>query len=189
MASVFRAYQKLLTKRPIFGGAVTSAALFGLGDVISQQGIERKGIKDHNFAATARMTIYGGCVFGPAAVGWYKVLEKFVVFKKHSNLQTAARVALDQLVFAPIGIGAFFSAMTVMEGGDVKHKLDNNWWNALKANWNIWPAVQLVNFTFVPFSLRIVVVNVISVGWNSYLAYLNTKKEDDVVDGSSKEEA
>jgi protein Mpv17 len=97
-------------------------------------------------------------------VGWYKVLERYVVIKKSANLQMVARVALDQLAFAPVGIATFFSAMTVMEGGNIKEKLENNWWNALKANWNIWPAVQLVNFRFVPLDMRIVVVNIISVG-------------------------
>jgi hypothetical protein len=47
--------------------------------------------------------------------GWYKVLEKFVVIKKSPILQTVARVAADQLAFAPVGIATFFAAMTVLE--------------------------------------------------------------------------
>jgi protein Mpv17 len=97
---------------------------------------------------------------------WFKVLEKFVVIKKSVWAQTFARVAADQLLFAPVGIAAFFSAMAVLEGGnttDVKKKLDSTWWPTLKTNWNLWPAVQLVNFSFVPLNLRIVVVNVISI--------------------------
>lgn len=155
--------------------------LFGLGDVIAQQGIQKKGIRNHDYAATARMATYGGCmsspcgpcwlgvdgsetgVFGPAAVGWYRVLERYVVFKNR-NAQMLARVALDQLGFAPVGIAAFFSAMSVMERRSPSQKLRESWWTALRANWNVWPAVQLVNFRFVPLDLRIVFVNVVSLG-------------------------
>lgn len=103
-------------------------------------------------------------IFGPAAVGWYKVLERYVVVKNSKNIQMLARVALDQLLFAPVGTACFFASMAVMEGGDPKKKLNDNWWIALRANWNIWPAVQVVNFRFVPLDLRIVVANVVSVG-------------------------
>ena len=136
-------------------------------------------------------------VFGPAAVGWYKVLERYVVLKNR-NAQMLARVALDQLGFAPVGIAAFFSAMSVMEGGSPSQKLGESWWTALRANWNVWPAAQLVNFRFVPLDLRIVFVNVVSLGglplrppppssgllltgnpgWNSYLSWLNTQKHN-----------
>jgi protein Mpv17 len=75
-----------------------------------------------------------------------------------------ARVALDQLVFAPVGIAVFFSTMAVLEGGDPKKKLHESWWTALRANWNIWPAVQVVNFRFVPLDLRVLFANVISIG-------------------------
>ncbi|KAF8247647.1 hypothetical protein K440DRAFT_297100 [Wilcoxina mikolae CBS 423.85] len=177
MAHLLRAYQLQLVRRPVLTGAVTSGVLFGLGDIIAQQGIDRKGIKNHDFAATARMTFYGGCIFGPAAVGWYKVLERFVVIKRSQNVQMLARVACDQLIFAPVGIAVFFSTMSVLEGGDPKQKLRESWWTALRANWNIWPAVQVVNFRFVPLDMRVLFANVISIGWNSYLSWLNTQKQ------------
>jgi len=37
----------------------------------------------------------------------------------------------------------------------------------------IWPVVQFVNFKYVPLELRVLVVNVVSLGWNCYLSYLN----------------
>jgi protein Mpv17 len=112
-------------------------------------GLEKKGLKNHDWMATGppstkevsflipthslpELTCYGEVVFGPAATAWYKVLEKFVVIKKSALAQTVARVAADQLAFAPVGIAAFFSAMTVLEGGnttDVKKKLDSTWWS------------------------------------------------------------
>ncbi|KAI5818555.1 hypothetical protein BZA77DRAFT_386160 [Pyronema omphalodes] len=174
MASIFRAYQRQIANHPFRTGAITSGFLFGMGDVIAQQGIEKKGIHHHNFAATARMAAYGSCVFGPAAVGWYKVLEKYIVIKNRPNIEMISRVAADQLIFAPIGIAVFFASMATMEGIDPQEKLAESWWVALRANWNVWPAVQLVNFRFVPLEMRVLFANVISVGWNSYLSWLNS---------------
>lgn len=37
--------------------------LFGTGDVIAQQVVERQGLSKHDFARTARMGAYGGCTF------------------------------------------------------------------------------------------------------------------------------
>jgi protein Mpv17 len=116
---------------------------------------------------------FGKVIFGPAATGWFRFLEKYVSFNKSPNLQVVARVACDQILFAPVAITAFFSAMTVMEGGNVKKKLQSTWWDAVRANWHLWPVVQLLNFRLVPLPMRIVVVNVVSIGKATYGIVMN----------------
>ena len=37
--------------------------LFGAGDVLAQQLVDRVGIENHNYARTARMALYGGGTF------------------------------------------------------------------------------------------------------------------------------
>ncbi|KAA8576400.1 hypothetical protein EYC84_006530 [Monilinia fructicola] len=46
----------------------------------------------------------------------------------------------------------------------------------------IWPAVQAVNFKLVPLEHRVLVVNIVSLGWNCYLSYLNGRKSDVTVE-------
>ena len=46
----------------------------------------------------------------------------------------------------------------------VGKKLRDNWLQGLKANWTVWPGVQLVNFRFVPLEHRLLVVNLVSLG-------------------------
>jgi len=49
--------------------------------------------------------------------------------------------------------------MTVAEGGGVKavkKKFSDVYLPALKANWVLWPAVQLINFRFMPLQFQIV---------------------------------
>lgn len=83
-------------------------------------------------------------------------------------------MALDQGVFAPVFIGVFLSSMATMEGNSVKEKLDKNYTTALTSNYMLWPFAQAVNFKVVPLEHRVLFVNVISIGWNCYLSYLNS---------------
>jgi hypothetical protein len=37
--------------------------LFGSGDVLAQQAVDRRGLAKHDFARTSRMALYGGGMF------------------------------------------------------------------------------------------------------------------------------
>jgi protein Mpv17 len=123
------------------------------------------------------MGLYGGCIFGPAATLWFRFLERNVAVNVGRTSQTLIRVGCDQLLFAPMITGVFFSTMAVMEGRNPADKLSESYWTALKANWSLWPAVQTGNFFFVPLHMRVLLVNVVSLGWNSYLSFLNMQKK------------
>lgn len=112
-------------------------------------------------------------IFGPAATTWFRILQRNVNFRSN-GATIAARVAADQLIFAPTFIGVFLSSMAVLEGGSPADKLSKSYVPALTANYYIWPLVQAVNFRFVPLQYRVLFVNVISIGWNCYLSFLNS---------------
>jgi hypothetical protein len=80
----------------------------------------------------------------------------------------------------------------------INERLDSTFYTALTRNWMVWPAVQLVNFSVVPLDHRVLVVNVVALGWNCYLSYLNNKgavdkeeeqkEEEQKVEGAKKKE-
>ncbi|KAJ6147211.1 hypothetical protein N7497_009193 [Penicillium chrysogenum] len=146
---MLRWYQSKLAKRPILTASITSAFLFGSGDVLAQQAVDRKGLQKHDFARTGRMALYGGAVFGPAATTWFGMLQRHVVLKGTAST-TAARVAADQVFFAPVQLTCFLSSMAIMEGVDPVERWQTAFVPAYKANLMVWPFVQGVNFTFVP---------------------------------------
>ncbi|KAI1077360.1 hypothetical protein F5B20DRAFT_273161 [Whalleya microplaca] len=172
---MLRWYQRKLASRPLLTQSVTTAVLFAVGDVAAQQAVEKKGIEKHELARTGRMFLYGGAVFGPAATTWYKILQRSINLR-NKQAEMLARVAADQLIFAPTFIGVFLSSMAVMEGGSVKEKLNRSYKPALQTNYLIWPLVQAANFTLVPLEHRVLVVNIVSIGWNCYLSMVNSQK-------------
>ncbi|KAK8132433.1 Sym-1 [Apiospora kogelbergensis] len=169
-------YQARLAARPLLTQSITTAVLFATGDITAQQLVDKKGIDGHDFARTGRMALYGGAVFGPSATTWFGFLQRNVVVRNSANATIAARVACDQLLFAPTFIGLFLSSMAVMEGGSPKDKLEKSYLPALQANYMLWPFVQLVNFKFVPLHHRVLFVNIISIGWNCFLSMINSAK-------------
>jgi len=98
------------------------------------------------------------------ATTWFAFLARRINFPNRPNLTIAARVLTDQTVFASTNLFCFLSSMAYMEGSDPKEKLQGAYWEALKKNWMLWPAVQAVNFKFVPLEHRVFVVNIVSLG-------------------------
>lgn len=193
-------YQARLAARPLLTQSVTTSILFAVGDITAQQLVEKKGLEKHDLARTGRMALYGGsrlsqsssaapsrprlhietgtdppspAIFGPAATTWFKFLQRNVNLRG-TNSTILARVALDQGVFAPTFIGIFLGSMAVLEDTPPQDKLEKSYKAALLTNWMIWPFVQVVNFKFVPLQHRVLFVNLISIGWNCYLSYLNS---------------
>jgi hypothetical protein len=73
----------------------------------------------------------------------------------------------------------------------IDERLRSTFYMALSRNWMVWPAVQVVNFSVVPLQHRVLVVNVVALGWNCYLSYLNNKgasEEEQQVEGVEKKE-
>jgi protein Mpv17 len=57
------------------------------------------------------------------------------------------------------GLGIFFTYMTIAEGGGrraIQRKFQDVYVPALKANYIVWPAVQILNFRIIPLQYQIV---------------------------------
>ncbi|RJE23771.1 hypothetical protein PHISCL_03911 [Aspergillus sclerotialis] len=160
---MLRWYQSKMARRPILTASITSAVLFGSGDVLAQQLVDRKGFDKHDVARTGRMALYGGAIFGPAATTWFSFLQRSIVLK-NAKATIVSRVAADQLFFTPTHLTCFLTSMAIMEGTDPIEKLRTTFLTSYKANLTIWPAVQGFNFSIVPLDYRVLFVNVVSLG-------------------------
>ena len=150
--------------------------LVATGDVLAQQVIQRKKLKDHNFYRTGKFFIIGSCFVTPVLRTWYSILDRFV--RGSGGVVAMKKVLLDQTIFAPVFIASFFTVSDILGGKSlegVKRNLDQNYFSTLKTNYYVWPAVQTVNFYFVPPTYRVILVNTVALFWNTYLAWTVSK--------------
>jgi protein Mpv17 len=131
---------------------------------MAQQGVERRGFANQDLMRTGRMAAYGGVIFGPAATKWFGFLVKRVNIANSPNGTILARVACDQFLFAPVNMAVFLSSMAYMEGASVKQRLKDAYLPGYQKNLMIWPWIQFTNFKYVPAEMRVLVVNIVSLG-------------------------
>ena len=96
-----------------------------------------------------------------------------------SGMAVAKRVAADQLFMAPLGLALFIGSMGAMEGQDSAHvarKYRDLYPDALRANWQVWPLAQVVNFRYMPLSARVPFQSTCGIFWNLYLSLLNSRE-------------
>jgi hypothetical protein len=49
---------------------------------------------------------------------------------------------------------------------------------ALIANWKVWPAVQTINFRYMPLRYRVPFTGAVGIAWQVFLSILNAAKKD-----------
>ncbi|KAL1783131.1 general transcription factor 3C polypeptide 2 isoform X1 [Sigmodon hispidus] len=157
--ALWRAYQRALAAHPWKVQVLTAGSLMGLGDIISQQLVERRGLQEHQTGRTLTMVSMGCGFVGPVVGGWYKVLDRFI--PGTTKVDALKKMLLDQGAFAPCFLGCFLPLVGVLNGMSARDnwaKLQRDYPDALITNYYLWPAVQLANFYLVPLHYRLAVV-------------------------------
>lgn len=57
------------------------AFMMTLGDIVSQQAVEKKGFENHDFKRSFRMTIYGALIGGPVIGTWFGFINRAITIK------------------------------------------------------------------------------------------------------------
>jgi protein Mpv17 len=172
------AYERILHRFPVRTQAVTTGILWTLGDALAQKKVEGKAVMDkRRLVATAA---YATAVVGPIGHGWYTGLDWFA--RKHFAPRTfafvAAKVALDEIVFTPVHIAAFFTFLTAVEGGsweDIKAKLRQDYISTLLTEMVIWPGFQALNFWKVPLKHQLLLANSATVADSTFLCWARSQ--------------
>lgn len=164
-------FRKLLNKRPMVTQMVASGFIGLTGDAICQFGIEKKKLKEYDLQRGTRFFLIPALLITPVLARWFRILERVPGSPKTVPLK---RVFVDQLCGAPIFNGLFCYSFMFWENLDVKQSwenLKNIYLDVLLKSYQFWPFVQLVNFYFIPISLRVIVVQLASILWNCFISY------------------
>lgn len=183
------AYNRLFATRPWATLAVANGVLSVVADALAQTFERRKAARSAaeetaapgwDVARSGRFLAFGAGM-APLLAEWNRFVEfHFPLRSSMGRVQLGAlarRVLADQIGFAPIGLALFVGSMGLMDGqhslGALRKKFADVYVPALLANWQIWPLIQLVNFRFMPLSLRVPFTSSCGVLWTLYLSLLN----------------
>ncbi|KAK2174696.1 hypothetical protein NP493_783g01041 [Ridgeia piscesae] len=169
---LWKRYVHLLERYPARTHAANTCVLMGGGDVIAQLGFEKRSSDRYDFYRTARFLGVGFVLAGPGMHLWYSCLDRFI--KGTRNAKVLKKTLADQILFLPFYLGSFISVMTLLRREPLSHvgdKLQRDFKPMLFASYELWPAVQLVNFYLVPLRHQVLVMNVVGLAWNSYVSW------------------
>lgn len=189
----------MLKEKPFSTKSITSFFTFGLGDFICQSVESKFDKKPDNKLIEAKpynwKRIFKQCIFGVIMTPYLHIQYNILIPKFFPNpgaMNTAKLLFYDQTVNASVFLLAFFTYMDLLNDVDLATSLKNTYvkfFPTIVANWKVWPGVQLFNFTMVPPEYRVLFVNVVAIGWNTYLSYVqNVKKFDTSTENSVKQE-
>lgn len=141
-----------------------------------------RGPQPFDFERLTRFMAYG-FLMAPIQFIWFGRLTKWfpITPKTGGTIPALKRVAFDQLMFAPVGLSVFFTFMTVAEGAgreEIVRKFQDVYVPTLRANYILWPAVQILNFRVMPLQFQIPFVSTIGIAWTAYLSLTNSSEEE-----------
>ena len=168
-------YQASLDSSPILTKATTSLVGFAVSDVLTQVFIEKKAF---DLRRLVKMASFGFLLHGTTGHFFYNFLDGLMPGATPATV--AAKVAIDQTLWAPCFMVMFFSYMMIFDGTPdlIGAKIKQDVFTAVKGSWMTWIPAHTVNFAFVPSDMRLLYINFIQVFFNMFMSVIgNTKAE------------
>lgn len=176
-------YTAVLMARPLAVKATTASLIFFVSDSATQYVMDPTA--DYELARAG-----SGAAFGVVATGWlhywWGFLEAFVGKRipvaSHRFANTLAKVVLDQGIGAPCYVFTYYVITNFIQelnalpkdakktAGDVLKETSDRAAEMLAPtmmrHWTLWPAVHTLNFYYSPLHHRVLVQNMVLVGWS-----------------------
>lgn len=136
-----------------------------------------------------------GFIMAPVQLEWFAYLgQVFPITENNQTAMSICRMLCDQILWSPISLALFFIFLTVAEGGG-KRAISRKFGVAFipslygissypsecyiltniyrKANFVVWPLVQIINFRWIPLQAQLPFASTVGVFWTTYLSLKN----------------
>lgn len=179
-------YLSLLSQSPLYTKMITAAFLGACSDIIAQH-IEQRidiAIFSHPIIDYRRMfslAIVGMFLTAPMFHVLYNVLENLIPVSTMSGWyafrNTSLQLFIDQVIAAPVWLLAFYTMFATIENGtfnphDIMQQIDRDFVKSMKLTWTVFPIFQIFSFALLPLHMRVLVLNVVDLGYTAALSLL-----------------
>ncbi|XP_022909412.1 mitochondrial inner membrane protein Mpv17 [Onthophagus taurus] len=169
--------------KPFLRPAIQTAILMSAGDIIAQTVIYKRSFNEIDLRRTRQFACLGFFLVGPTTSTWYRFLARKIV--STNTRGTLKKVVLDQCVFAPSFIVVLLYAIGLAKGNEsemIISDIKNNYKDVLITNYKLFPAVQLINFYFVPLKHQVLLVQFVALVFNTYLSMKTHSSTEKIVE-------
>jgi Mpv17 / PMP22 family len=167
----WKSYLLKLKSDPLLTKAITSGVLSLVADLAARS-MSRRPLKSSS--ALHEMTI--GLVFRAPVIHAFHVLLDNVIFAgaKNQSSQSVvlAKLVIDQILFAPLFLGAYIIFSGMLEDVPLKvttRRIRKELFGMLRSNWIVWVPANYFSYAFVPLHLRVAWGGIIGLFWTTYL--------------------
>jgi protein Mpv17 len=188
---------------PISANAVAGFITFSAGDALSQNISRPKKRNDvqheHkiDYSRAFQTGFLGVFMNGFVLHRWYRVLDAAFGSSMRNNTRGIfLKTISDQLVYAPFSIAMFFSytsaqtvwrtpsADSITDSGNrmrtfqeaYHQKMNQSFLSTWACDWMVWPAVNAINFRFVPINYRPTFIGVAQIMWQTFMSTVGHAK-------------
>jgi protein Mpv17 len=173
-------YKWYLQEYPIYTKSITSCTIAMLGEMLgSIIKAKKNGTKVKiDPGRVVMFGTFGALVTGPWLHFWYKVMTHIVEVNMNltGRAKTLAKVLIDRCLWGPpytfftICFLTYFQCFSLQK---TWHEVRNKYAAILIMSQKVWVPAQALNFEVIPQDFQVLFVNLINVGWNTYLSMAN----------------
>ena len=182
------AYADSLRKRPLPTKCFATALIFFTSDSVTQY-ITHNNHQEGGISSAFVWDVWraaSGAIFGILATtylhNWWhgleRVCERIMPSTRSKLAHTVIKLIIDQGLGAPMYIFAYYTITNFLLMAGENHMSPHDawiesttkaramWWTTMQRHWRLWPIVHFFNFYYVPLHHRVLIQNLVLVGWS-----------------------
>lgn len=144
--------------------SLTSGILYSIGDITTQT----LSGSEFDLNRVFRFALTGSLLHGPYFLYGFRILDS--KFPASSLISSVKKALLGQIFLFPPFVTLLLTFTALLEGGSPSEYLQEKWIKINTGGLLVWPAANIINFRYIPSQYRILYVNMIGLGWNTYLS-------------------